>query len=544
MKEIGLSSAARAGCGGWRSLVAATALLLAGSASARALPAPLDVTDPATRCAAMSGTALASTAFGLPTEGAMVDKAVLVEQNATNTVPQMCQLTGTIRPAAPGAYSIHFQLNLPSHWNGGVIQFGGAGNNGVVVTGLGPAIHAPSTTPTPLMRGYATFGGDSGHRREDADWLTNKQAYANFAGESVKRTRDAAVGYIRRYYSSAPRRTYFMGGSKGGHEALVAAQRYGADYDGVIAFYPAAAAFGMQMSWARMGYAAQATPASRLSAAQEKLVKARVLGVCDDLDGAADGIVSNVKACRSAFALESVRCPDGAAAGDGCLSDPQIAGLRVAATPITFDFPLANGLTSVGPYPVLEGADFGDFLYRDRTHFWGGIYRGAGDDLARQLSGGKDTTWPQFDYRNYRPAVEALSAVYDASSTNLDRFKAHGAKLLLLQGTTDMLVPEALTSRYWNGLRQRYGSQLDRFARYYIQPGFAHGGGDFALSLDSLSVLERWVEQGVAPAQLIATDAGPGRNARTRPLCDYPKWPRYRGAGDIQVASSFECVSD
>lgn len=522
------------------------AALLVGCASARPEGTPSafsTMTTDEERCAGMEGVRLTASAFALPTGGAVIDKAAFIAADSAGMANAYCKLSGTIEPAVSTDLPIHFQLNLPAVWNGKAVQFGGAGSNGVVVTGLTNTPHAPSTAPSPIMRGYATFGGDSGHRSADVGWVYNAQAYANFAGESVKRTRDAAVGFIRNHYSKGPQRTYFMGGSKGGHEGLVAAQRYGTDYDGVIAYYPAAAAFAMQASWGRMGYAVQSNAAARISVAQRGLVKERALKICDALDGAADGIISNIAACRAAFTIDQLRCPKGTPAGETCLSDAQVAGLKVAATPMKFDFPLAGGLRSIGPYPVLEGGDFENLLYNDRSDFWGGVFANSGDDMARQISGDRAITWPEFDYRKFRPQVERLSTLYDAADTNLDNFSDRGGKLILIQGTTDMLVPEDLTTHYWLGLRAHYDGRLDRFARYYVLPGFGHAMGDFLMTLDSLTLLEKWVEKGIAPRDLVTLDANPKHAGRTRPLCEYPKWPSYRGNGDIQNAASFECVA-
>lgn len=513
-----------------------SAVLLFGCTSSATAPNAENID---TRCTSLKGATLSPADFGLPTAGAKIAEAVPVAAHLP--LPAYCQVTGSILPAQPSDLPILFQLNLPAAWNGKMIQFGGAGNNGIVVTGLMNVHHAPASSMPPLMRGYATFGGDSGHELSDKNWDLNKQAFANFGGEAVKRTRDAAFALVERYYGKPARRTYYIGGSQGGHEGLIAAQRYGADYDGVIAYYPAARAFSMQMSWGRMA-AATSTPASQLSPAKQQLVKDAVLRACDGLDGVRDGLIGNTAACRAAFSITTLRCPKGADAGDTCLSDAQIAGLKTAATPMTFAFPLAHGVTRVGPYPVFEGADFGPFLY-DRSNFWGKAYPGAANDGARQASQNPNVDFAHFDYRKYRARVQELSAIYDASDPNLDQFRAHGGKLLLIQGTVDMLVAPDMTSDYWKSLRARYGRDLDSFARYYVQPGFGHGMGDFLMTLDSLSILERWVEDGAGPGQLVTVDAAPKTAGRSRPLCEYPDWPRYRGTGDVNKASSFECAA-
>jgi feruloyl esterase len=124
----------------------------------------------------------------------------------------------------------------------------------------------------------------------------------------------------------------------------------------------------------------------------------------------------------------------------------------------------------------------------------------------------------------------------------LDNFVNKNGKLLLLHGTTDLLVPTSMTTAYYNSLGARDGSKLKDFARYYIAPGFGHGSGAFTLQWDSLTALDTWVETGKAPESPVVTDGAPTTKGRTRPLCEYPSWPRYNGAGDVNSAASYACV--
>lgn len=524
-------------------ILAMTALYTGAAFSLSGCSTPTkEIVEARHKCESLQDVVISSSEFGLPTGSATVSEAQLEPGSSKKGNGGYCKLRGYIDAVNSGDLPIKFQVNLPLTWNGKSIQYGGGGSNGVVVEGTGNFTHAPTDSPIPLMQGYATYGGDSGHTTKDKDWVMNSQAYANFSGESVKRTHDAAIALIKRYYGNAPRRNYFIGGSKGGQEGLVAAQRYGADYDGVISFYPAARAFAMQMAWGRMGYAAQ-EPGAALNQAQQQFVKAKVLAVCDKLDGVEDGLVGRVDECKNRFSLDSLRCPIGLDASDTCLSNQQIKGLQVAATPLIFQFPLANGVKSIGPFPVLEGADFGWVLYPPKWAPWGNLFVGAGDDVARQVTRDSSMTMPAFDYRNYRERVQSLSKIYDASSTDLERFRQGGGKLLLIQGTTDMLVPHTMTTEYYHSLQSRYGANLDNFVSYYLQPGFDHGAGDFTLSVDSLTALDNWVENGQAPGDLHAIDAAKKTKGRTRPLCKYPYWAKYQGSGDVNNATSFKCVT-
>lgn len=271
-----------AGCGGGNDAVAEPKLVV--------------VADAAGRCAALTGSMVPSNAFILSTSGATVSAASLVAADPTSGTGEFCKLTGQINAAQNGDPPIRFQVNLPSRWNTKAIQFGGGGFNGTVVTGEGNVSNAPSTAQTPLERGYTTYGSDSGST-PDGSFGLNAQALANYSGESVKRTRDAAMALTGTYYKQKPTRTYYIGGSKGGHEGLVAAQRYAADYDGVVAYYPANQNQAMVHSWDRMWRTAYGTPGGSLNSAEMALLKTKVLDTCDSLDGLADGIVGNVDGC-------------------------------------------------------------------------------------------------------------------------------------------------------------------------------------------------------------------------------------------------------
>jgi len=308
------------------------ALLLAGCGGedGTAVVTSLQVAQAAAKCTALASATVSAGAIGLPTQGAVVTSAALQAADPATGMPEYCKVLGSIKASNAADPSINFEVNLPTSWNVKALQYGGGGLNGSVVTGLTPYTHAPVGTPTPLAMGYATFGSDSGHQGSplDGSFGLNAQALVNYSGESVKRTHDTAKNLIQQYYEVAPRRTYHIGGSKGGHEGLVGAQRYGADYDGVIAYYPASQNPMLVLSWYRMWQAAYGTPGGEMNVAKQRLLKDRVLGACDSLDGAADGVISDTRACEARFDVNALRCPSGADEGDACLSDTQIGTLK------------------------------------------------------------------------------------------------------------------------------------------------------------------------------------------------------------------------
>ncbi len=175
------------------------------------------------------------------------DRAVLA-------IPEYCRVTGRIAPVDPAAPPINFHVNLPTSWNRKLAQLGGSGNNGVIPVALTTGMHwgpesIPPNAPYALSRGFVVYGSDSGHQAgggrgaaaapPPADWTTNDEAFTNFAYAQMKKTHDVAVALVARFYGESIRHSYYLGSSQGGREALIVAQRFPQDYDGVFAQVPA-----------------------------------------------------------------------------------------------------------------------------------------------------------------------------------------------------------------------------------------------------------------------------------------------------------------
>ncbi|MCZ0997471.1 tannase/feruloyl esterase family alpha/beta hydrolase [Streptomyces mirabilis] len=536
-------------------LLALPGLGLAQSISPAAAASPADgarstVTDAATRCASTAGLHVDASAIELPTRGADVESTTLTAADPKSGYPEFCLVRGRVTSFDTTAPDINFQLNLPTSWNGKSVQFGGGGFNGIVISGLGVVPEYVNESAAqgepPLKRGYVTFGSDGGvavGTNPAGSFALNKEALANYAGQSVKRTRDAVMGIVARYYGRQHVQQYYAGGSKGGHEALVAAQRYGEDYDGIIAYFPANQNQALVLSWYHMWQQAYSHTGGYLDTAKQQLVHNAVYGACDKLDGAADGVISDVQGCDRAFSVESLRCPDGIDSGDNCLSQQQIQTLNSATSPYKFSFPLANGVTEIGPYPALRGADLGGAWLDGAGKGTASGYYGFVDPVIRYfIEQNPNGSLENFDYRRYEARVKALSRLYDATDPDIDRFARRGGKLIIVQGTEDMLVPQAATDAYYDRLAERYGPSVRRFVRYYVQPGYGHATGRFDLAWDSLTALEKWTDRQTPPADPVATDANPSTEGRTRPLCEYPLWPRYKGHGDVDRAKNFTCA--
>ena len=141
----------------------------------------------------------------------------------------------------------------------------------------------------------------------------------------------------------------------------------------------------------------------------------------------------------------------------------------------------------------------------------------------------------------YAHRISELSKELD-TRTDISKFVARGGKLLIAHGLQDVLVSTRASEMYWELLQDQFGpGHVDKFARFYLVPGAGHAfGAAFTPGWDSLTALENWVEKGIAPADQVMTDTAV-HAGRTRPLCEYPTWPKYIGSGDPNLASSFTC---
>ncbi|SAK80599.1 tannase/feruloyl esterase family alpha/beta hydrolase [Caballeronia ptereochthonis] len=513
----------------------------------------------AAQCSALAGLSIPASSIGAPTNGAKVASATLVE-----TSGEYCQTNGTIAPVDPTAPAINFQVNLPTNWNHKALHYGGGGFDGTLITGVDPLDMAPTGAPTPLASGYVTFGDDSGHQSSsitDGSFAANDEALANYGGLSLKKTHDVAMTLIQTRYASAPSKTYFFGSSTGGRDGLTEIQRWPNDYDGIVVNRPALNYTGLRLSNVVLGRALYLNNgAGWLDVAKTVLLQNAVMKACDTLDGLADGIVSNVAACkaRAPQVLASVRCAGGADAGDTCLSDAQIATVNTIAAPMTLPYPLANGVTRYAGYNILGGAVFaGPYTTRDFGTSKTPSNPAGKHDANQWVTGDQwvkyfvtriptfdSLTFDPLDPGAYRARVQAVSALSDATNTDLGAFQAKGGKIIMTHGLADEIVSTDSSTDYYNGLVARFGQgTVDGFVRFYLMPGVGHGTGPFHPAIDSLSALDQWVESGTAPETLTMSDLNSATLGRTRPLCRYPMWPRY-GSGDMNSAASFRCAND
>ena len=537
----------------------------------------------ASACARMLEITVPASAIALPTAGAVVTSATEVpaaDSPGKSPLPAYCRVLGSIMPVDASAPPIKFELDLPVEWNRKALMLGGGGFDGTIPYTAGNVPAGPSDRPVPLARGYAVFAGDSGHQSPmqaplksamDASFALNPESLRNYTGDALKKTHDAAVFLIRRRYAvSDVQRLYFAGGSTGGREALQAVLRWPQDWDGAISWFPPWNHVSLVMQVGRVARALT-VPGAWPNPTKRKLLFGAVLGVCDGLDGVADGIVSNVSACNARFDPDTalvegrpLRCRGGADLGDACLSDAQLQVLRVLNTSIAFNPPLASGETHYPGYNVY-GADLGmagDNPWQPLVTALALGTQSPGTPLIAGLSPCANVFWDQwvryvfagdehYDPLSVDPVtrgalrarIDRLSESLDVTGTDFSAFAGRGGKILIAHGTADVLVSTRSTEEYVARIQATMGAaKVREFLRYYEVPGFGHGVSTvFNASWDSLTELDDWVENGAAPPPQVVADSV-GVPGRTRPLCEYPSWPDYRGAGDVNAASSFVCV--
>jgi pimeloyl-ACP methyl ester carboxylesterase len=531
-----------------------------------------------TPCADLAGVVIPASGIGLPTNGASVQSArvnpgwpagVDWDGMYSGPMPEFCRVIGTIAPLDSSAPPIRFRVNLPAEWNGKAVQYGGGGFNGELVGGLASPADAPRGMPVPLAQGYATIGTDAGHQNDDShethSFARNDEALVNFAYASYKKVRDVADALIRQRYGRGPKRLYYVGGSEGGREGLAMAQRFPADYDGVISTVPAINWTALLQAQSRTGVAQQ--DGGWLNPAQVALLDRAVLKKCDSLDGLSDGVVSNYLACRSGFQVESLACPAGTDPGDLCLSDRQIAAVRQLHSPYEFSFALANGVRAYPGYgygneaqdggfgPEVSGEQPATFPVppdsRQGTQwvFGGGVVRHF---IMRDSSANPLTYSPDA----YAERVQRISELMDATNPDLAAFAAHGGKLIMKENMSDYLVSPYVGTEYYESVVKHMGQPaVDRFVRLYVTPGVPHNGrgvsgttgAPIPAFVDLLGVLDAWADLGrPAPRSLVQISAvsttPPYTLVASRPMCSYPEYPRYRGSGDVRLAASFECA--
>ncbi len=464
-------------------------------------------------------------------------------------LPAFCRVAGVIKPTTDS--EIKFEVWMPgSGWNG---KFQGIGNGGFAGSISQPALAAA------VARGYAAASTDTGHAGSDASWaLGHPEKIVDYGHRAVHEMTEKAKSIINAFYGNGPKRSYFASCSNGGRQALMEAQRYPNDYDGLIAGAPASYFTHILTGFAWNLQATLNDAASYIAASKLKAIEAAALAACDGRDGVTDGVIDDPTQCR--FDPSVLLCK--AAESDACLTEKQVTALKkIYAGPRT-----AAGEQFIPGF--LPGGETG-------PGGWLAWITGAGSNKGLQFFFATQTfsnmiyNNPAWDFKSFnlerdgKLADEKLAASLNATDPNLKAFKAHGGKLILYHGWSDAALPPVNTINYFQSVAAKLGQrETGSFIRLFMVPGMQHcgagpGPSNFGAVVanaqsdprhDMSLALERWVEDGIAPDQIIASKRQgldpKSPPIRTRPLCPYPQVARYKGSGSTDEAANFVCVAE
>jgi Tannase and feruloyl esterase len=457
-------------------------------------------------------------------------------------LPAFCRVTGVLRPTADS--DIRFEVWLPEKdWNQ---RFLGVGNGGFAGS-IGYQTLAGN-----LRRGFATAGSDTGHqaKAEDASWaFHHPEKIKDFGWRAVHLTAERAKEIIKSYYAQPVSKAYFDSCSDGGREALMEAQRFPEDYDGILAGAPANAWSRLMTSGISLTQSTMGDPRAYISSLKLPAIQRASLAACDDSDGVKDGFLGDPPKCHFDPAVLLCKGEDSL----DCLSQPQVQSLKTfygggESTQGKSLFPgyLMGDESGWGDWVLGNGPGSGSSIQYAQNYF---RYMVANDPkwniLTADVAG------------SLQAATKETAAELDATNPDLGRFRARGSKLIMYHGWNDPAISPWNSIAYYESVQKAMGgSGVSGFLRLYMVPGMEHCvGGPGPSAFGQLGVpttngpkygafdaLVDWVEKDTPAETVIATKYGPDNKAvMTRPLCPYPAVAKYKGAGDTNDASNFVC---
>jgi feruloyl esterase len=445
---------------------------------------------------------------------------------AAKSLPESCRVAATLRPSSDS--EIKMEVWMPtSNWNGKYQAVGNGAFNGNINVGA---------MTTALARGYAASSTDTGHTGGGAAWaMGHPEKVIDFGWRAVHETAVASKKIIESYYGNGPKFSYWNGCSAGGRQAMKEAQRFPADFNGIIAGAPGLDWTGRAGQALRIAKTLEQNEAARLGQPQRQLLHDAVLASCDAIDGVKDGVIENPKRCK--FDPGVLECKGSGEAS--CLTTPQVETARMiysaAVNPKT-----KRAISGLEPGSELGWTDLG----------WTASARATGLDQFRFLVFGD----PKWDVQKFNFESDIVLAEDKDNNTlnsldpNLKPFINRGGKLIQYHGWSDPQIAPAATTQYYERVVQTLGGRdkVHGSYRLFMAPGMGHcSGGEGPNTFDMLTSLERWVEAGLAPDQITATITRPTAMLdRSRPLCPYPEAAVYKGAGSTDDAANFACRFD
>ena len=489
--------------------------------------------DRASACTALANTPLPATSI---TAAESITAGTFTPPGSTNAMsnlPPFCRIAGTIKPTAES--DIRFEVWLPlENWNGKYAQVGNGGWAGVVSYGQ---------LPEQLRRGYAVASTDTGHQAGaplDAAKFAfeHPEQLVDFAYRAHHETTLKAKALVNAFYGRAADKAYWFGCSSGGYEGLQEAQRFPADFDGIVAGAPANNFTRLMAGDFDATLAVLKEPASNLPPAALSALYRGMLAACDAGDGVTDGVLEDPRQCR--FDPASLQCAANQKP-DSCLSAAQVEAARRV---------YRGAVDPTSRATIYPGMAFGS------EPFWPN--RDPSSPFPIPVSYYKwlvfsdpNWDWKTFDmskpsdYQAYQKAEARFAPIINATNPDLREFRKRGGKLIQWHGWSDQLIAAQNSINYYESVLSLFGgntTEVQSFYRLFMAPGMTHcSGGPGPNTFDMQAVLEEWVEKGKAPDQIMATRSIGGVVDRSRPLCPYPQVDIYKGKGDTNDAANFRC---
>jgi feruloyl esterase len=442
-------------------------------------------------------------------------------------MPAFCHVQATLTPSSDS--EIKMELWMPATgWNG---RFQAQGNGGWAGT------IALNTLAGAVIRGYAVAATDTGHAANQANGggaafaFHHPEKLIDFGYRAVHLMTVESKALMQAYYGKPPDKSYWVGCSTGGRQGLMEAQRYPADYDGIIAGAPANYMTHLLTGIIGVSQAVLNDPASFIPPAKYAVIHRAVMEACDARDGVKDGVLTDPRTCR--FDLKTIQC-----AGEdapSCLTAAQVEAARkiYAAS--------KNPRTGSEIFPGLEpGSEMG----------WAGLAGPEPLPIASDFFKYIVFENPNWDFKtlNFDKDVARADAmdhgILNATDPNLKAYFGRGGKLLMYHGWNDPQIAPENSVHYYESVVKALGgvNKVSESVRLFMAPGMNHcAGGDGPSNMDCLAALEQWVEKKQPPEQIVASHIANGKVDVTRPLCPYPQIAVYKGTGDTNDAASFVC---
>ena len=457
---------------------------------------------------------------------------------ATDDVPEYCRVTGQIQP------EIRFDVSLPTPWNGRLYVFGNGGY-------AGESIDAPARVAAArraLTRGFAVAQMNTGHdagAEPLGTFAATSQKFLDYAYRGMHVTVLTAKKILQSYYDEALQHSYFDGCSTGGRQALISAQRFPDDFDGVVAGAPVLDFSGTMIDYSINQRALGAAP---IAPEKLKLIADAVYRKCDAVDGVTDGVIDDPRRCPFTPSADLPRCAD-EADGPSCFTAAQVRTLETIYGGVK-----RNGAEFFPGWPV--GAEIAAAASGNGQSGWMPWFVAApngrpiqttfGETFFKNMAFGKPN--PSYDWLTFSvdadvDKIQWARSVLDATDPDLTRFKARGGKIIGYFGWADPALNPLMGVKYYESVTRTLGPSTTDFYRLFMVPGMFHCGGGIGTStFDAVTPLVEWVEKGVAPESIPASRLVDGKAVRTRPLCPYPQVAKYKGSGSIDEAANFTCV--